>query len=263
MGDAGRSVALAEGNTQAASTQLVFVSRCHGDGGLERSVSGRRGQLQLASMRPYRMRGREHGAGGAIRVDDHEARVDKHHSGGEDQGRLLSDVIKQELGVPESDRFATLLGIQLSQLLSDIHATTYVWRDLKATNLILTTSGTLRPIDFEGSMPTGTRIRARWGSPGMYRKNGQHQSSQALSTTCLRWVCLLVSCIRLVRRLIRLPHQTSAPRRSTYATFSDVSHPKIRARVRPPLRLLTHYRRWLSPMALAARSPLTRAQPFL
>jgi serine/threonine protein kinase len=47
-----------------------------------------------------------------------------------------------------------------------IHAAGFVWRDLKATNVILTPDDEMRPIDFEGSCANGTVIQTLWGSRG-------------------------------------------------------------------------------------------------
>jgi serine/threonine protein kinase len=42
-------------------------------------------------------------------------------------------------------------GIQIGALLNQIHSAGWVWRDLKPSNLIKTTKGEIRPIDFESA----------------------------------------------------------------------------------------------------------------
>jgi hypothetical protein len=81
------------------------------------------------------------------------------------KGRILAEAMKDGFARAESVT-AIRRCMQVASLLADIHAAGYVWRDLKATNLILTTTGEIRPVDFEGSLPYGTRIQSRWGSPG-------------------------------------------------------------------------------------------------
>lgn len=51
-------------------------------------------------------------------------------------------------------------------LLDTIHSRGWVWRDLKPSNLIVGTSGELRPIDFEGAERSGTADALPWGSFG-------------------------------------------------------------------------------------------------
>jgi hypothetical protein len=70
---------------------------------------------------------------------------------------------------PEADQLAVPaaveLGRQCAALLDRIHARGWVWRDLKAANLILS-SGGLRPIDFEGCVHADAALSWPWGTPG-------------------------------------------------------------------------------------------------
>src|SRR6185295_5550223 len=56
-------------------------------------------------------------------------------------------------------------GIQLSWLIAQIHTTGWIWRDCKPTNLILTESGKLRSVDFEGACPIDQPDALPWMSP--------------------------------------------------------------------------------------------------
>jgi len=70
---------------------------------------------------------------------------------------------------------AVSLSLQVSDLLSRIHAVGWVWRDCKPRNLIIQRNGTLRPIDFEGTclinkpdpLPFGTTsyLPPEWNAP--------------------------------------------------------------------------------------------------
>lgn len=53
---------------------------------------------------------------------------------------------------------------QISELLDRIHAAGWVWRDCKPTNLILSRTGSLRPIDFEGAWPVNQPDAPSWAS---------------------------------------------------------------------------------------------------
>jgi hypothetical protein len=55
-------------------------------------------------------------------------------------------------------------GIQISEILSRIHAAGWVWRDCKPSNLILTETKRLRPIDFEGAWRIDQPNAPRWAS---------------------------------------------------------------------------------------------------
>jgi len=56
-------------------------------------------------------------------------------------------------------------GIQLSQLLSQIHAAGWAWRDCKPGNLLITTEGRMRPLDFEGACPINQISQSVWWTP--------------------------------------------------------------------------------------------------
>ena len=82
------------------------------------------------------------------------------------KGELLSDVMSRDRGSSGLSTSARQLSLQVSELVAAIHAAGFVWRDLKATNVILTPDGEVRPIDFEGSCVNGTAIQTLWGSRG-------------------------------------------------------------------------------------------------
>jgi serine/threonine protein kinase len=56
-------------------------------------------------------------------------------------------------------------GIQLSLLVSQIHAAGWMWRDCKPANLIVTKEGELRPLDFEGACPFDKTAPLLWSTP--------------------------------------------------------------------------------------------------
>lgn len=62
-------------------------------------------------------------------------------------------------------RRALLLARQVCGLLARIHEAGWVWRDCKPSNLLVTKSGALRPLDFEGACPSGRRSRLAWLTP--------------------------------------------------------------------------------------------------
>ncbi|MDQ3917270.1 MAG: protein kinase, partial [Acidobacteriota bacterium] len=53
----------------------------------------------------------------------------------------------------------------LASLLARIHGAGWVWRDCKPRNIIVTTDGRLRPLDFEGSCPVDEPDPLPWGTP--------------------------------------------------------------------------------------------------
>lgn len=55
---------------------------------------------------------------------------------------------------------------RLAELLSRIHAAGWAWRDLKPTNVIVSKTGGLRPLDFEGACLISEPDSNRWGTPG-------------------------------------------------------------------------------------------------
>lgn len=61
---------------------------------------------------------------------------------------------------------ALLYGAQLADIISQVHAAGWVWRDCKPTNLIVTKKGHLRPLDFEGACPISSLEPLHWSTPG-------------------------------------------------------------------------------------------------
>lgn len=57
-------------------------------------------------------------------------------------------------------------GAQLSDIFRRLHAAGWVWRDCKPANILVTPSGRLRPIDFEGACPAEEPDPLFWGTPG-------------------------------------------------------------------------------------------------
>jgi hypothetical protein len=55
-------------------------------------------------------------------------------------------------------------GARLSSLIYGIHAAGWVWGDCKPSNLIVTRSGELRPLDFEGACPVGKPNTSPWST---------------------------------------------------------------------------------------------------
>lgn len=79
-------------------------------------------------------------------------------------GKNLQEIIL------ESERLPALTslryGLQLAELLSKIHRAGWVWRDCKPSNLMITDSGEMRPIDFEGAHRINNPDPAPWGTIG-------------------------------------------------------------------------------------------------
>jgi len=80
-------------------------------------------------------------------------------------GQCVADFVRPD-DAPVSVPFALDLCAQTADLLAAIHRCGWVWRDLKAPNLLLDIRGVLRPIDFEGAIENGADISSIWGSPG-------------------------------------------------------------------------------------------------
>lgn len=53
-----------------------------------------------------------------------------------------------------------------AEVVARLHALGWVWRDLKPANLVVSSDGTLRPIDFEGAVRDGELADRPWGTPG-------------------------------------------------------------------------------------------------
>jgi hypothetical protein len=80
------------------------------------------------------------------------------------EGASLQDILQRRqrrLTV----RQALSYGAELATLIARLHAAGWVWRDCKPANLIVTKSGRLRPLDFEGAFPVDDPDAAPWGSP--------------------------------------------------------------------------------------------------
>jgi hypothetical protein len=57
-------------------------------------------------------------------------------------------------------------GAEVARMVARIHAAGWVWRDCKPGNIILTKSGALRPLDFEGACRVSQPDPLPWGTPG-------------------------------------------------------------------------------------------------
>jgi tRNA A-37 threonylcarbamoyl transferase component Bud32 len=69
---------------------------------------------------------------------------------------------RRKLPVATADAFAA----RIAYVVAQIHAAGWVWRDLKPLNLIVTGNGTMRPIDFEGSVRIDEPCAIPWGTEG-------------------------------------------------------------------------------------------------
>jgi hypothetical protein len=79
---------------------------------------------------------------------------------GPDLERVLS-VRQRRLSISQALNYA----IQLAQILSRLHASGWVWRDCKPSNLIVSPARRLRPIDFEGSCRINDERPLALGTP--------------------------------------------------------------------------------------------------
>jgi serine/threonine protein kinase len=61
---------------------------------------------------------------------------------------------------------ALKMSAEAARLIARIHANGWVWRDCKPRNLIVTTRGELRPLDFEGACPVNNPDPLPWGTRG-------------------------------------------------------------------------------------------------
>jgi serine/threonine protein kinase len=59
---------------------------------------------------------------------------------------------------------ALLYGVRLASLIARIHAAGWAWRDCKPTNIVVVSSGELRPLDFEGACPIEQPDPTPWGT---------------------------------------------------------------------------------------------------
>lgn len=60
---------------------------------------------------------------------------------------------------------ALRIGVQLANLMARIHEAGWVWRDCKPANIIVTKTGELRPLDFEGACRVARPDPEPWGTP--------------------------------------------------------------------------------------------------
>jgi serine/threonine protein kinase len=57
-------------------------------------------------------------------------------------------------------------GIQLAEFVATMHAAGWVWRDCKPMNIVVTRTGKLQPLDFEGACRIDQPDPMLWGTPG-------------------------------------------------------------------------------------------------
>ncbi len=57
-------------------------------------------------------------------------------------------------------------GIQLAEFFSQMHLAGWVWRDCKPGNILVTKTGELKPLDFEGACRIERPDSSLWGTPG-------------------------------------------------------------------------------------------------
>jgi tRNA A-37 threonylcarbamoyl transferase component Bud32 len=58
------------------------------------------------------------------------------------------------------------IGLGIANIVSQLHAAGWAWRDCKPLNVILQPDGRIRAIDFEGACHIGVTDETPWGSPG-------------------------------------------------------------------------------------------------
>lgn len=81
------------------------------------------------------------------------------------EGRSLKELLgarRKRLSVSQVLRY----GLEVSLIISQISAAGWLWRDCKPSNLIVTSNGRLRPLDFEGACPIDEPDPLMWSSPG-------------------------------------------------------------------------------------------------
>jgi len=83
------------------------------------------------------------------------------------EGETLETVLKKRCRRLRVNR-ALSYAAELASLLAGIHAAGWVWRDCKPANILVTRSGTLRPIDFEGARPVNGSDARLWTTSDFY-----------------------------------------------------------------------------------------------
>lgn len=82
----------------------------------------------------------------------------------------------REIMGPRQRRFSIRqvleFGAQIAQIIKKIHQAGWVWNDCKPANLIVTTDGSLRPIDFEGAYPVNKFEPFDWKTEGFSKSAG-------------------------------------------------------------------------------------------
>jgi hypothetical protein len=84
---------------------------------------------------------------------------------------LHARLSRRQRRLPVAD--ALKLGAELARLVASIHAAGWVWRDCKPGNVVITKSGEMRPLDFEGACPVGRPDPQPWGTPGFMSPEGE------------------------------------------------------------------------------------------
>jgi hypothetical protein len=83
---------------------------------------------------------------------------------------LHARLSRRQRRLPVSD--ALRLGAGLARLVASIHAAGWVWRDCKPANVVVTKTGELRPLDFEGACPVGRPDPQPWGTRAFMAPEG-------------------------------------------------------------------------------------------
>jgi len=71
------------------------------------------------------------------------------------------------------------LAKQISSLVTQIHRAGWLWQDCKPANLILTSNGKLRPLDFEGACPLKQPIALDWQTPAFIAPQNPNTGNSA------------------------------------------------------------------------------------
>lgn len=90
------------------------------------------------------------------------------------EGRSLYDLMRfrrRRFSVEKTVEFARLT----AGIIEEIHRAGWVWNDCKPANLIFTSEGNLRPIDFEGAHAVGEPNSFNWKTPEFSRRSAQFQ----------------------------------------------------------------------------------------